>query len=370
MMGHSRSFGFSLSAALTGVLALVLTAADLWGQVASRSKLTSAERREVTKLLREYGDLRGQPEEQLAVVEQLVEIGGPAIRQAYEAVVREMAPRVERYRQKFGQAAAQTVAARSAEANVMEVQQLRARMVQLWQDASILQDERRSDSDAVLTRLNELLLVDRQSVLEAHAALGTERESLLEACHAWELCVDALYQQWLQDAPESVRQEAPPPPSFEEYLDRAEELAVRLAMPMDAESRTVLATNAQLASRLDPEESAAILAMNSLRMLLGMRPCMIDLRLAAASRDHSQDMQNLSFFSHESPVPDKGSPWRRAERFGTSAGAENIAAGTASGQAAIQMWWNSPGHRANMMSDSKRVGVGRSGVHWTMMLGS
>jgi uncharacterized protein YkwD len=80
-------------------------------------------------------------------------------------------------------------------------------------------------------------------------------------------------------------------------------------------------------------------------------------------------MQKLGFFSHESPVPGKKTPWDRAKRFGTTASAENIAAGYQDGRAVNLGWFHSPGHHRNMLGNHRRVGVGRAGGYFTEMFG-
>jgi len=138
---------------------------------------------------------------------------------------------------------------------------------------------------------------------------------------------------------------------------------------MDAATRAVLAANLQLASKIDPEEARCVLDLNLTRNLLGLAPVLIDLALTAVARDHSADMERLNFFSHDSPVPGKTTPWDRAKRVGTTASAENIAAGTLDGAVANLMWWHSPGHHKNMLGQHARVGLGRSGKYWTELFG-
>jgi len=70
-----------------------------------------------------------------------------------------------------------------------------------------------------------------------------------------------------------------------------------------------------------------------------------------------------------SPVPGKKTPWARAKRFGTSAHAENIAAGANTGADTIRLWWYSPGHHKNMMGGHARVGLGRHKKTWTQLFG-
>jgi len=160
------------------------------------------------------------------------------------------------------------------------------------------------------------------------------------------------------------------PASFENYLQGEEELALSLATPQDPRTLSVLAANARLAEKLDPEEAKAILALNLTRNLLGLPALAIDLRLCDAAREHSQDMERLKFFSHESPVEGKKTPQERARLAGTTAAAENVFKGTTSGQSAQEAWFHSPGHHRNQMGEFSRVGVGRNGAYFTEMFGN
>ena len=112
-----------------------------------------------------------------------------------------------------------------------------------------------------------------------------------------------------------------------------------------------------------------MLALNLTRNLLGLPSLAIDMKLTAAARDHSKDMEELKFMAHESPVPGKKTPEDRAARFGTSSLGENIFQGSRDGNAANRAWFHSPGHFKNMLGDHQRVGVGRSGVYFTEMFG-
>jgi uncharacterized protein YkwD len=158
------------------------------------------------------------------------------------------------------------------------------------------------------------------------------------------------------------------PASFESILQSEEETAASLAIPQDPRTRSILAMNVKLAENLDPEEARAILELNLSRTLLGLPALAIDLRLCEAAREHSQDMERLKFFSHESPVPGKKTFGDRAKLVGATASAENIYAGATSGKSAHEGWF--PGHHRNQMGNATRVGVGRSGTHFTQMFGS
>jgi uncharacterized protein YkwD len=112
--------------------------------------------------------------------------------------------------------------------------------------------------------------------------------------------------------------------------------------------------------------------LNVERDLLGLRPLLLEEKLSEAAEGHSKDMLRLGFFAHESPVPEKKSPWDRARLAGFTGNAsgENIFMGSASAQAAYDGWFASDGHRFIMMASGPNVvGVGIAGDHWTMMTG-
>ena len=138
---------------------------------------------------------------------------------------------------------------------------------------------------------------------------------------------------------------------------------------MSPADRQVMQANVAIAARLDAEEAKGILKLNRIRIELGLGALAIDERLCDTGRDHSKDMREKNFFAHESPVPGKETPFKRAERFNTKACAENIYMGSTSGEKAIEAWWHSPGHHKNMVSQCARTGLGHVEGHWTQMFG-
>jgi uncharacterized protein YkwD len=112
--------------------------------------------------------------------------------------------------------------------------------------------------------------------------------------------------------------------------------------------------------------------LNRERCIMGMIPLRLDEKLSAAATGHSGDMARLGFFAHESPVEGKTSPWDRARKAGFEGGAcgENIFMGSASPDSAYGAWFASDGHRFIMFGGGNVLGVGISGVHWTMMTGN
>ena len=112
--------------------------------------------------------------------------------------------------------------------------------------------------------------------------------------------------------------------------------------------------------------------LNKERCIMGLIPLRLEEKLSNATRGHSEDMARLGFFAHESPVEGKKSPWDRAKLAGFegNGAGENIFMGSASPDGAYNAWFGSDGHRFIMFGGGNVLGVGISGVHWTMMTGN
>lgn len=132
-------------------------------------------------------------------------------------------------------------------------------------------------------------------------------------------------------------------------------------------SSEVAARNMELGQLIGPGEHACVARLNIHRLLLGIRPAEIDLRLVIAAKKHSEEMVEKNYFAHESPTPELSTPWKRADREGTSAGGECIAGG-GSGVGVFRSWYYSQGHHKIMINGST-VGVGRKNGQWTLMVG-
>ena len=106
-------------------------------------------------------------------------------------------------------------------------------------------------------------------------------------------------------------------------------------------------------------ESEVIDLVNVERAAEGLAPLNYDARLAAAARDHSEDMGLQDYFSHTSldgrtvseRIEDAGYSWNT---YG-----ENIAAGQPTPEDVIDSWMSSQGHRANILNPNFcDIGVG------------
>jgi uncharacterized protein YkwD len=114
-------------------------------------------------------------------------------------------------------------------------------------------------------------------------------------------------------------------------------------------------------------EDWVVRLVNEERARAGLRPMVQDVSLRSAARQHSSEMMALRYFSHTSPHSALAQPIDRIYRSGLSdcEVGENIAVhgldGTPREMAGkfMDLWMNSPGHRANILSDSfNRIGVG------------
>lgn len=104
---------------------------------------------------------------------------------------------------------------------------------------------------------------------------------------------------------------------------------------------------------LEAFEARVLQLTNEFRASQGKDPFDNDAKLNAAAEDWSRSMATGDFFRHSSPsqVEEQGYAWR--------AWGENIAAGYATPEAVVNGWINSPGHRANMLSNNfEEMGVG------------
>ena len=114
----------------------------------------------------------------------------------------------------------------------------------------------------------------------------------------------------------------------------------------------------------DVEEFVSLL--NTYRVEVGCAPLEWDGRVAAVAEAHSRDMVERSFFSHTNP--DGDTPWDRLGNAGISyrRAAENIAWGYTSGEAVLNGWLGSQGHRASIENCAlTHHGVGLADWHWT-----
>ena len=128
------------------------------------------------------------------------------------------------------------------------------------------------------------------------------------------------------------------------------------------------ATADRPATAMSTLEQGVLSDINSLRAQHGLAPLRISSRLSAAARQHSSEMAERGYFSHDSA---NGSTFdKRIARYYPIGGShywsvgENLLWSSPDVDAggALTMWWNSPEHRKNMLTARWRE-IGLSAVH-------
>ena len=135
---------------------------------------------------------------------------------------------------------------------------------------------------------------------------------------------------------------------------------------------TSLASSQSPASVAEPQralQAALVLEINALRREHGLRPLVSSSKLSTAAAQHTREMGAAGYFDHESV--DSTPFWKRIERWYSSkrwrswSVGENLLYSSPDLTASdgVEMWMNSPQHRANLLSRSWRE-IGISAIHF------
>ncbi|MFZ4453269.1 CAP domain-containing protein [Salibacterium aidingense] len=109
---------------------------------------------------------------------------------------------------------------------------------------------------------------------------------------------------------------------------------------------------------------------NEERKKHGLDPLKQDEKVAEVAQAKSEDMAENNYFAHQSPT--YGTPFEMMQEYGVQfrMAAENIAAGQATPDKAVEGWMNSEDHRKNILNeDLTHIGIGyeENGRYWTQM---
>lgn len=106
-------------------------------------------------------------------------------------------------------------------------------------------------------------------------------------------------------------------------------------------------------------EDQILKLMNEKRVEAGLQPLTIDNTLKQVARYKSNHMIQYNYFDHVTPEGTKWTNWLQTIGYKYTTTGENIAYNTYDAVELFNQWWNSPGHRANMMNASyTKVGIG------------
>ncbi|MDO5517185.1 MAG: CAP domain-containing protein, partial [Clostridium sp.] len=106
-------------------------------------------------------------------------------------------------------------------------------------------------------------------------------------------------------------------------------------------------------------EQTILKLMNEKRAEAGLQPLTMDNTLLSVARYKSNHMIQNDYFSHTNPDGTKWTNWLKTIGYKYTATAENIAYNSYDAVELFNQWWNSAGHRENMMNPSyTKVGIG------------
>ncbi|WP_252244490.1 CAP domain-containing protein [Clostridium sp. VAP33] len=106
-------------------------------------------------------------------------------------------------------------------------------------------------------------------------------------------------------------------------------------------------------------ENKILQLMNEKRVQAGLKPLTMDNTLLQVARYKSNHMIQYNYFDHTNPDGTKWVNWLQTIGYKYSTTGENIAYNTYDPVGLFNQWWNSQGHRENMMNPSyTKVGVG------------
>ncbi|MDR3597535.1 CAP domain-containing protein [Clostridium sp.] len=127
---------------------------------------------------------------------------------------------------------------------------------------------------------------------------------------------------------------------------------------IDVQGLSKLPTNYSISIQNSAEDQILQL-MNQKRVEAGLKPLTLDNTLIEVARYKSDDMIQNNFFDHTNPDGTKWTNWLQALGYNYTTAGENIAYNNYDAVQLFTQWWNSPGHRANMMNASyTKVGIG------------
>jgi uncharacterized protein YkwD len=175
-----------------------------------------------------------------------------------------------------------------------------------------------------------------------------------------------------ENTPAAVPSPEPAPPEPEAEPDPPEPDPA--PPPQPSPSSPPSTTASAPSSGASAAEAAVVDIVNEERARAGCPSVRGEAGLHDLARRHSADMAARGYFDHTDP--DGRTPWDRAEAAGISGvGGENIAMGAPDARSVMEMWMDSPGHRANILNcDFTRIGVGMhagsgGGPWWTQVFG-
>lgn len=307
---------------------------------------------DIQRLVINFRRAAGNAEKRKIAADKLLELGPKGAKILRNIIGPDLPRRMASYRITFCNKAKSIGRAKFRATGMARIKKWQA---QFRSTGAITKESLKAKAGPAMDALLEAMVPKRQEVLESSKSLTARREEILALDSIAARCRDAL---GLKAGDKDLSK----------TLKHQEKLLSLMGVYMADKHRKWLDSDMRKFGRMSLDEWCGFVHLNLVRMLLGLRPMRIELKLSAAARDHSKDMAERKFFAHESPVPGKKTPWDRAARQGTKCSGECIA-GSRSGPGAIRAWFFSPGHHVIIMSKASKVGIGGYRGKWTLMTG-
>jgi uncharacterized protein YkwD len=114
----------------------------------------------------------------------------------------------------------------------------------------------------------------------------------------------------------------------------------------------LLCSAAAFAGENDITVENVIALMNVERAERNLPPLKADDRLMKAAADRMKHMEDEAYWSHTSPDGISPFVWVRMRSYDFKAAGENLATGFETARLLVTSWMESPGHRANILSET------------------
>ena len=324
------------------------------------NKLTPSEKIKASKLYKEYETNQDNYSKQITIIEEMMDMGRLVAQTMFQRVDRELREKWPLYQRFYVDCAKKAGFKKTTASTRQEILMLEQKIQALRKlGDKLTKNQIKEIGDPALNRLKSLKIMKVDEVFAINPSLEKRRDYIFHLIKQRNICMERL-----------VITENDVSGFGMNDLTYYEKITSTSVLGPPREYMQILEMNDRMSKQVDSSEAAAVRNLNEYRILIGLRPCIIDPKLCLSSREHSEDMERKGFFAHESPVKGKKTPWDRAKLAGTTANAENIYKGSQNGESANKAWWYSPGHHVNMLNpEARRVGMGLSGKHWTQMFG-
>lgn len=111
-----------------------------------------------------------------------------------------------------------------------------------------------------------------------------------------------------------------------------------------------LAATELMPGHVEITPQSVLVEMNAYRAQFNLPPLAMNERLLQAADDRMHDMEDLGYWSHESPDGRSPFMWLRMRNYPYQFAGENLATGFETCEVLVSSWMESKGHRDNILS--------------------